>query len=273
MTSETTETTPHEPATTEKAGKQTADETARLRELTGARAVLWDFEGPVCRLFAGRRAREIAAGLVEWLAGRGLDGLLTEEERATSDPQVVLRAVDRRHPGSDLVTELEEHLTQEELRAAATAWPTAYADPLIRTWSAVGARLAVTTGYSSRAVSTYLAGRGLSDCFAPHVHGRTTGPDHLTSDPHRLREVLRALDVDAAGAVLIGSTPQAVSAAGEAGVRFLGHAANEDGERLLRAAGADLVLTSLEPLLRALRDAGSAVNGSASAHRTGRARG
>ncbi|MFH9430420.1 HAD family hydrolase [Streptomyces sp. NPDC017615] len=269
MTSETTETTPNEQAATGTAGKQAEDEAGKLREVTGARAVFWDFDGPVCRLFAGRRAEEIAAGLVEWLAGHGLRELLTEEERATPDPQVVLRAVGRSRPGGELVAELEERLAAEELRAAATAWPTAYADPLIRTWSAMGSRLAVTAENSARAVNAYLAGRGLSGCFSSHVYGRDLDP----CDPYRLRRALRALDVDAADAVLIGSTPHAVSAAGEAGVRFLGHAPNEHRERLLREAGAELVLTSLEPLLRALRDAGSAVHGSASARRTGRARG
>ena len=131
------------------------------RELiTRARVVLWDFDGPICRLFAGHSAERVATELVEWLEGRGLHGLLTEAERQSLDPHVVLRAVDRRHPGSDLVAELEERLTQEELRAASSAMPTAYADPLIRTWTAVGSRLAIATNNSPRVVRTYLTSRG-----------------------------------------------------------------------------------------------------------------
>ncbi|WP_329012322.1 HAD family hydrolase [Streptomyces sp. NBC_01601] len=253
MTSETTETTPHEPVATETVEEKTAYETERLRELIGARVVLWDFDGPVCRLFAGHKAEEIAAGLVEWLAGRGLHGLLSETERATLDPQVVLRAVDRRHPGSDLVTELEERLTQEELLAAASAWPTEYADPLIRTWAAVGSRLAVTTNNSPRVVGAYLAGRGLTGCFAPHIYGRTADLHHLKPDPHCLNRALAALGADPGSALMIGDSPSDLVAADRAGVRFLGYASGERRAKALRASGADTVLTSLEPLLLALR--------------------
>lgn len=141
MTSDTTQ--------TELAAAQPAFDPERIRNLImNARVVLWDFDGPICRLFAGHSAERVAVELVEWLEGRGLHGLLTDTERQSLDPQVVLRAVDLRHPGSDLVAELEERLTQEELRATPTAMPTPYADPLIRTWAAVGTRLAIATNNS-----------------------------------------------------------------------------------------------------------------------------
>src|SRR5690606_15569160 len=149
VTSETTQT---DPVTAE-----TEMEPNALRDLiTRARVVLWDFDGPICRLFARHSAERVARELVEWLEGNGLHGLLTEKERESLDPHVVLRAVDRRHPGSDLVAELEERLTKEELLAAASAMPTAWADPLIRTWAARGVRLAITTNNSPRVSRTYL---------------------------------------------------------------------------------------------------------------------
>ncbi|MFJ4007096.1 HAD family hydrolase [Streptomyces sp. NPDC090023] len=238
---------------TETVEKKTAYETEKLRELIGARVVLWDFDGPICRLFARHRAERVAAGLVEWLAGRGLPGLLSEDERDTLDPQVVLRAVDRRHPGSDLVAELEERLTQDELLAAASALPTAYADPLIRTWTAVGSRLAVTTNNSARVVRAYLAGRGLTGCFAPHIYGRTAELSHLKPDPHCLQRALAALGAAPGSALMIGDSPSDLVAADRAGVRFLGYAGGEQRAKQLRASGAETVLTSLEPLLLALR--------------------
>ncbi|MFI8350074.1 HAD family hydrolase [Streptomyces sp. NPDC085596] len=239
--------------TTETVEKKTPYETEKLRELIGARVVLWDFDGPICRLFAGHRAERVAAGLVEWLAGRGLRGLLSEAERDTLDPQVVLRAVDRRHPGSDLVTELEERLTQDELLAATSALPTAYADPLIRTWTAVGSRMAVTTNNSPRVVRAYLAGRGLTGCFAPHIYGRTAELRHLKPDPHCLERALAALGAAPGSALMIGDSPSDLVAAGRAGVRFLGYARGEQRAKQLRTSGAETVLTSLEPLLLALR--------------------
>lgn len=250
MTPDTAQT---EPVTAE-TEKETERETENLRELiTRAHVVLWDFDGPICRLFAGHKAERVAAEVVKWLAGRGLHNLLTDEERKTLDPQVVLRAVDRRHPGSDLVAELEERLTQEEMRAAASAMPTAYADPLIRTWAAVGSRLAIATNNSPRAARAYLASRGLLTCFAPHIYGRTQNLHRLKPDPHCLNRALSAMGAAPAAALMIGDSPSDFDAASEAGVPFLGYARNERKAKLLREVGAEHVVGSLEPLLLMLR--------------------
>lgn len=246
MTSDTTQ--------TEAVTAETENDTQRLRELIArARIVLWDFDGPICRLFAGHSAERVATDLVDWLERRGLHGLLTERERQSLDPHVVLRAVDRRHPGSDLVAELEERLTQEELRAASSAMPTAYADPLIRTWAAVGSRLAIATNNSPRVVRTYLDGRGLLSCFSPHLYGRTQDLHHLKPDPHCLNRALNAMGADPSSALMIGDTPSDLLAANSAGVPFLGYARNERKAKLLREVGAEHIVGSLEPLLKVVR--------------------
>ncbi|GHH27965.1 HAD family hydrolase [Streptomyces lanatus] len=233
---------------------ETENDTEQLRELiTRARVVLWDFDGPICRLFAGHKAERVAIDLVDWLEGRGLHGLLTDDERQSLDPHVVLRAVDRRHPGSDLVAELEERLTQEELRATSSAMPTAYADPLIRTWTAIGSRLAIATNNSPRVVRTYLDGRGLLPCFTPHVYGRTQNLHQLKPDPHFLRQALNAMGAAPAAALMIGDTPSDLVAANRAGVPFLGYARNERKAKVLREAGAESVVQSLGPVLEMLR--------------------
>ncbi|MGW3949708.1 HAD family hydrolase [Streptomyces sp. NPDC004752] len=232
----------------------TRDETEHLTELIArARVVLWDFDGPICRLFAGHTAERVAVDLVEWLEGRGLHGLLTEPERESLDPHVVLRAVDRRHPGSDLVAELEERLTQEELRATATAMPTAYADPLIRTWTAVGSRLAIASNNSPRVVREYLLSRGLTSCFVPHIYGRTQELKYLKPDPHCLNRALNAMGAAPAAALMIGDTPSDLAAANAAGVPFLGYARNDRKEKSLRDAGATAVVHSLSTLLTLVR--------------------
>ncbi|MCT9077110.1 HAD family hydrolase [Streptomyces fulvoviolaceus] len=228
---------------------ETENEIEKLRELiTRARVVLWDFDGPICSLFSGHSADRVATELVEWLESRGLHGLVTEDERESLDPHVVLRAVDRRHPGSDLVAELEERLTQEELRAAASAMPTAYADPLIRTWTAVGSRLAIATNNSPRVVRKYLTSRGLVSCFTPHIYGRTQDLHHLKPDPHCLNRALNAMGAAPSAALMIGDTPSDFLAARSAGVPFLGYARNKRKEKLLREAGATSVVNSLAPV-------------------------
>ena len=249
MTSETQQT---ESVTTE-----TETEPNDLRNLIeGARVVLWDFDGPVCRLFAGHSAERVARDLVDWLEGQGLHGLLEESERESLDPHFVLRAVDRRHPGSDLVAELEERLTQEELKSAASARPTPYADPLVRTWTAVGARLAITTNNSPRVVKEYLTSRGVLPCFAPHIYGRTQELRHLKPHPHCVQRALNAMGAAPSTALMIGDTPSDFLAARAAGVPFLGYARNERKHKVLREAGAERIVGSLEPLLKAVWKAG-----------------
>ncbi|MFE8017771.1 HAD family hydrolase [Streptomyces antibioticus] len=239
---------------TQKATSDTRTEAADLHEvITRARVVLWDFDGPVCRLFAGHSAAGVAEGLVKWLEGRGLRDLLTESERESLDPHIVLDAVDLRHPGSELVNLLEERLTREELKAVATAWPTAYADALIRTWTAVGVRLAVTTNNSPRAAAAYLEDRGLLECFAPHLYGRTQDLHLRKPHPHCLNRALLAMGSAPSDALMIGDAPSDFIAARKAGVPFLGYARNELKEKRLREAGATTVVNSLEPVLEAVR--------------------
>jgi HAD superfamily hydrolase (TIGR01509 family) len=253
-TSERTSEATSETARTEPVTDGTEEVPSALRDLIArTRVVLWDFDGPVCRLFAGHSAQRVAGDLVAWLEGRGLHGLLTAAERECPDPHVVLRAVDRRHPGSELVAELEEHLTREELRAASSAMPTPYADPLIRTWRARGCRLAITTNNSPLAVHGYLLGRGLTSCFAPHVYGRTRNLQLMKPDPDCLDRALRAMDAAPSTALMIGDTPTDHEAARRAGVPFLGYARNQRKEALLRDAGAALVVSSLEPVLTLVR--------------------
>ncbi|MGY1523622.1 HAD family hydrolase [Streptomyces sp. MN3] len=237
---------------------ETETEPNDLRNLIeGARVVLWDFDGPVCRLFAGHSAERVARDLVDWLEGRGLHGL-DEPARESLDPHVVLRAVDRRHPGSDLVAELEERLTQEELKAAASARPTPYADPLVRTWTAVGARLAITTNNSPRVVKEYLTSRGLLPCFAPHLYGRTQELRYLKPHPHCVQRALNAMGAAPSTALMIGDTPSDFLAARAAGVPFLGYARNERKNKVLREAGAERIVGSLEPVLKVVREVGQA---------------
>lgn len=229
-------------------------ETGNLRELiTRARFVLFDFDGPICQVFARHPAEGVARELVDWLEGRGLRGLLTEEDRLHPDPHFVLDAINRRHPHSDLVTELEERLTQQELKAVASAMPTPYADPLIRTWVAVGGQLAVATNNSARAVGDYLDGRGLTACFAPYVFGRTSNLHLLKPHPHTLNQALNAMGADRSASLMIGDTASDLRAAKQAGIPFLGYARNPHKEALLRAAGAETIVQTLESVLHIVR--------------------
>jgi HAD superfamily hydrolase (TIGR01509 family) len=249
--------TPDTKQQTELVTAETGKVTEELRGLIAeARFVLFDFDGPICKLFAGHTAEQVAKDQVRWLEERGLRGLLTEKEQTEPDPHVVLRLVDGRHPDSDLVFELEKRLSLQELRAVESAYPTAHVDPLIRTWHALGARLAVATNNSPLAATRYLATRGLSECFAPHIYGRTQDLSLLKPHPHCLNRALSALGAKPSEALMIGDTATDFEAAKSAGVRFMGYARNEAKEKVLRKAGAEVVVGSFEPVLEMLRERG-----------------
>lgn len=226
---------------------------ADLSELLGsATCVLFDFDGPVCRLFAGHPARRVAADLVGWLEERQLGGLLTVEEAGSADPHAVLRAVARAHPGSGLVTELEARLTEHELLAAAGAEPTAFADELIPALRSRDYKLAVTTNNSASVVRRYLEPRGLLDCFGPHIHGRTQDPLRLKPDPDCLLRALDSTGASATSALMIGDTRADCEAACKAGVAFVGYGRDTFKEAALRAAGATTVVPSMGRVLEAV---------------------
>jgi phosphoglycolate phosphatase-like HAD superfamily hydrolase len=58
-----------------------------------------------------------------------------------------------------------------------------------------------------------------------------------------------------ADALMIGDTPSDFEAARRAGIPFLGYARNTWKETLLRRAGAEAVVNSLQPLLDMVREA------------------
>ncbi|MFF7281429.1 HAD-IA family hydrolase [Streptomyces griseorubiginosus] len=231
-------------------------EAEKFKELIArTRCVLFDFDGPICQLFPGHSAKDIARDQETWLAARGLAGVLTERERSSRDPHWVLSEVAGRHPRSDLVTELEEWLTQQELKAVVRALPTAFADPLIRTWSAVGVRLAVATNNSDRTVRAYLESRDLIECFAPNIYGRTRDLHLLKPNPHNLKRALSALGAAQDTTLMIGDTSSDYIAAQGAGVHFLGYARNAEKGQLLLDAGVESwsIVSSLEKVLDSVR--------------------
>ncbi|MGW2821543.1 HAD family hydrolase [Streptomyces sp. NPDC001443] len=233
-------------------------EADELRELVArTRYVLFDFDGPICRLLSGHPADVIARDQVRWLDSRGLGGMLTEAERVSSDPHGTLGSLHGRCPGSEVIAGLEENLTRHELRAARVAMPTAYADPLIRTWVAVGAHLAVVSNNSARAVASYLTGRGLYPCFDPHIYGRTQELRLLKPHPEMLNRALGAMGAAPDASLMIGDSVSDRAAAHAAGVRFLGYARNPAARRRLLEGGVPPsdIMGSLEPLLSTLRSA------------------
>lgn len=214
--------------------------------LSNADCVLFDFDGPICSLFAVHSAASVARRL------RALADAHRVPMAPTDDPHAVLRAAARQQPGSALVALLERALSQEEIRAAATAQPTAHAAGLIGALAARGRRLAVVTNNSPLAAASYLARHRLANHFQGHVHGRTGETALLKPHPDSLRRALRSTGTEPRRALMIGDTSSDLDAARAAGVPFLGYAPDAARAAELAAAGAGHVTTSLGKVLRAV---------------------
>ena len=221
-----------------------------MRDLIeAAKCVLFDFDGPICHLFRDRPTPGIAERLRQAvLAGEEDDSWLPE----TSDPLEILRLAFEQPVLVErgVARDIERALTKEEVQAAPGAFPTAYADTLIRTLAATGRRLAVTTNNSPQAVERYLQTRLTSELFADRIHGRSSeGALKLKPDPDCLLRALESTGTDAKEALMIGDAPRDLEAARAAGVAFLGYARNERKAAELRDAGAEHTVETLRDVV------------------------
>ncbi|MFD6276596.1 HAD family hydrolase [Streptomyces sp. NPDC060209] len=220
--------------------------------LASAACVLFDFDGPMCRLFAGHPAEGVAQRLSGRLAELGRVPASVAASVRRADPLGVLLAARKHYPHDfALMAVLDEQLTEEETVAAATATPTPGAAKLIRALEAAGTRLAVTTNNSPAAVISYLSRDGLGPLFDGHIHGRRPDPALLKPDPDCLHRALESTGVAAPDALMIGDSAADWLAANKAGVPFLGYAENDSKYRALRDAGAEVSVSTLEGLARA----------------------
>lgn len=213
----------------------------------GARYVLFDFDGPLVRLFAEHPAPDVARRLLGEL-DRHLPGAgLAFTDR--SDPHLLVLELPRLLAGlpsprgveaEQLVGRLSQVLAAEECRAAGTAVSTPGAGRLVAALRRAGCRLAVTSNNAPEAIHAYLdreQASGVAAAFREHVYGRSPDPRLMKPDPDCVRRALKGLRCeDPRRAVLIGDSPSDYEAATAAGVRFLGFAPTERAAHRLRAA-------------------------------------
>ncbi|QHC29340.1 SAV_2336 N-terminal domain-related protein [Streptomyces sp. HF10] len=224
--------------------------------LMGAGHVLIGFDGPLTRLFAAHRARTAVLALLEVvaenrdpesaLAGLPLSAATWSTARSPfPHPLDLLRAFARDPLGPLLRDRLEEL----ELAAVPDAPMTHRSLALVRALHRSGRRVSVVSDVSSRAVQ-----RGVQSYRLPlaGVHGRREDLGLLTPDPHCLLRALEHLGTPARTGVLLGSSVAELTAAQRLGLPFIGFAPATDARQLFHDAGAEAVVSTLEPLLEAV---------------------
>jgi phosphoglycolate phosphatase len=221
----------------------TADDRSAAALVERASAILLDFDGPICRLFADVRAADVAADLRRFLEHRGA----AVPDDGTGDPLAVLRA--SAGLDADIVTDLHAELVQAELRAVGTAVPTPDADVVIRSLFERGHKLAVVSNNSARAVDEYLELHDLQTSVSAVSARASADPSLMKPSPHLVTEALSDLGVLAADAVFVGDSVTDVEASVAAGVPCIGYANKPGKAARLAAAGAVVVVESMAAVL------------------------
>ncbi|MFC1442312.1 HAD-IA family hydrolase [Streptacidiphilus sp. N1-10] len=233
--------------------------------LRSTRAVAFDFDGPVCRLFAGYSAPGIAAELADMLPREELPGLFKDPG---PDPHALLvavdQAIDRLGSGDlqPLVVELEERLSKLEVEATVSAAPTAGLPELVGLLRAQGAVLAIASNNSAAAVTAYLDRTGLTECFFGPVLGRDRDPRRMKPSPFVLERVVSESGVALEEWVFIGDSLADLRAARYAGMRFVGFAPRASRREELLLEGAVQVIGGYAELLSDLNDSVASPMGS-----------
>jgi len=224
-----------------------ADGVARLLARNGP--LLLDFDGPVCSIFAGYPAPVIAGELVSLL--RKTDLAVPEMLADEPDPLEVLRWVGANGSTAEIVV-VEEALCAAELRAVATAEPTAFGREVIVAARQVGLPVAIVSNNSAGAISGYLATHRLSPHVSAIVGRAFADPGQMKPNPAPILQAARSLGADPSGCVLVGDSLADIEGARAAGVPVIGYANRPHKVARFADAGADCVVTSMGAIADAL---------------------
>jgi phosphoglycolate phosphatase len=185
--------------------------------LKRAEAVLFDFDGPLCDVFAGEPSPNVA---------RSLERLVGPTD--TDDPLEVLRLAVQR-PGVD-VREVDDLLIAAEVRAIASSIANEDGLAALGSFIRIGKCVGIVSNNSERAIQVFLAQHGL-DNTGLLVVGRPYGrPELMKPNPWALMHALARLATAAERSVFIGDSLSDIEAAQAARTLCIA-LANKPGKR------------------------------------------
>ncbi|HEV2344497.1 MAG TPA: HAD-IA family hydrolase [Actinocrinis sp.] len=217
--------------------------------LAGRGSILLDFDGPVCSIFAQHPAPKVADSLRTVVRDAG--GEIAPELVSEPDPLEVLRWT-ARLGRPDIVRLVETRLCAEEYAASKTARPTLYGREVIVGAYEAGKPIAIVSNNSSGAITSYVSRQRLS-AYASHVSGRTFArPDLMKPNPEPILRAAKSVDSSPADCVLIGDSLADIHGAQAAGLPVIGYANRNEKVDLFTEAGADVIVTTMADVARAL---------------------
>ncbi|MFB7254191.1 HAD family hydrolase [Streptomyces nojiriensis] len=213
--------------------------------LSASKAVLFDFDGPICDVFRGIPAPSIASELADLLVT--LAPALESQARATDDPMKVHRL--SQSAGTTVLEAVEAALTAAEVRAVKVAGaPTEGSVQALRAARDTGRHVAVVSNNSAECVREYLTLQGLVEIVDEVIGRPVLRPDLMKPSPHPLLAAASLFDVAPGLTVLIGDSLTDIEAANAAGARSIGYANKPTKEASLTDAGADAVVLGMREI-------------------------
>jgi phosphoglycolate phosphatase-like HAD superfamily hydrolase len=216
------------------------DRVAKLRSiLRNAELTLLDFDGPLCDVFAGLPAEEVARQL-ETIAGVSF---------ATDDPLDILERA--ANLPSDLTSTIEDELIAAEVRAVACSSPTVEGVAFLRLCVSHGKRVGIVSNNSANAVYAFLEELGLSGAVAPVVGRAFRHPELMKPNPWPIRTALATAAVPARSAVYVGDSMSDIEVAQAVSMACVAYA-NKPGKRERFEVTSAVVIDSMSELTDAL---------------------
>jgi len=219
-----------------------------VQVLSRAKHVMFDFDGPVCSVFAGHPAPEVATRL------RSLIGVTVElpaDLVDESDPMMFL------HATPALPAKLAELVRQqfhaEELAAIGTAEPTPGAHDAIAECHRVGKVVTVVSNNGADAVEAYLRHHDLARFVTFVSARRSPNPELLKPNPHLLLGAMEATRQQPEESVLIGDSVTDIEAAHAAKSAAIGYANKRGKQDIFASAGVDVIIFDMQSITHTVR--------------------
>ncbi len=210
------------------------------------RCVLLDFDGPVCSVFAGWPAPEVAESVRSRLLAEGLP--LGEAGMTANDPLEVLRNANQRsEPGG---RRAEQLLATAELECVESATPTPGCEELLLSALQRGLPVAVVSNNSGPAVRSYFESHALVDTISFFSTRDPNDASLMKPNPRLLEVALAALGTAPADAVMVGDSAGDVRAAQAVGVPAVAYANRPQKVQTLAEHQPDHLIRSMYELTR-----------------------
>ncbi|MFF5802021.1 HAD family hydrolase [Streptomyces sp. NPDC012746] len=220
--------------------------------LEKARVIFFDFDGPVCDVFAGMPAPKVAEHLTALLAAQ--DEGAGAKAAETDDPIEVMRIAHA--AGDEIGRKVEDALTAAEVEAVLVAGPpTPGAVKALQAARASGRAVAVVSNNSAECVRRFLEEHELEG-YVEKVIGRPAGQPHLMKpNPFPLIGAAEQMHMDVTHCTLIGDSLTDIQAAHAAGATVIGYANKPHKADLFAQAQADAVTDDMQAIADALTTA------------------